>query len=555
MLEQLTLENFGLVETLTMDFGPGLNVLTGATGAGKSIIIGALRFCLGDRIHGSQVRDAAQSCRVEAVFRKDSSPLWTHTLIQDFFSSDDEVLIITRSWTHDSRNKIRVNGKAITLTQLKALGNLLIDFHGPHDHQLLLKEDTHLSILDRLTNFDSLKEDFAELYSAYEQRLQQWQELRAREHSRQRDLDMLAYQIQELSQVPLNEEAYEDFTAQVTRLDNAQRLLEQAAGLKHILTQSEIGVLDRLSAAFPYAKGLAHMDPQATEFREQLEALQETAQQLARTLADYTEALASDPQEAEQARRQRDIYEDIKRKYGPSLANAQQYLDDARRKHDLLLNFESHTLDLEREASDLKEQCGNLAELISQARQATSKRLKKIIEKELQELGIAHVTFAAKFIREDIHAHGWDRVSFFISPNLGEDCKPLAEIISSGESARVMLALKKALTEVDPVPVLIFDEIDAQIGGRLGTITGRKLKELSRSRQVILVTHLPQIAAFANRHFKVEKVIQKKRTLTTVQELDPEQRSEELAHMLSGDPRHHLSLSHASSMLQDAQET
>ncbi|MFH1645915.1 MAG: DNA repair protein RecN, partial [Candidatus Omnitrophota bacterium] len=283
-----------------------------------------------------------------------------------------------------------------------------------------------------------------------------------------------------------------------------------------------------------------------------LTRIQSDTEELLSELNSYTESLSFEPEEAQRVNAQYNIYYDILRKYGPTIKDAEVFFINAKERFELLNNLEQNSADLDKKIELSKNNLKKTASKITAIRKKQAMFLKDTIEKELSELGIKNVQFECRVEKNELTINGADSVTFYISPNLGEELKPLAEIVSSGEAARVMLALKKALTEVDPIPVLIFDEIDAQIGGRLGTIIGKKLKSIAENRQVILITHLPQIASFADRHFKVFKTVENNRTTTTVSKLEGETRVKELAEMMSGDEKTDISLEHARKILNQA---
>ena len=307
-------------------------------------------------------------------------------------------------------------------------------------------------------------------------------------------------------------------------------------------------------------RSLTQTDQGAAVFEQYLNNIQDNSEQLLSELRDYLDRLSFEPGQAAENSRKYDLYDDIKRKYGPSLEDAAHFFEAAKDKYRLLMNFEENSSELREKLAEAQKELKKISQKLTAARKKSAIILKETIEKELKDLGIEHVMFEARILADDFHASGIDKVVFYISPNAGMDLKPLAEIVSSGEAARLMLALKKALIRVDPIPVLIFDEIDAQIGGRLGTITGKKLKELSQGRQVILITHLPQIASFADSHFKVVKKVSGGKTTTAVNLLDKNERVKELAEMMSGPipaggtAKSDISLSHAESMLSSAKK-
>ena len=553
MLERISIYNFGLIDALEIEFSRGLNILTGSTGAGKSIIIDGLRFVLGERLNQAQVRDLRQPCRVEAVFALAPVTFKNSPALRDFLGDDEGTLIISRQSAPEGRAKIKVNGASVTITQLKELGRSLVDLHGPHDHQLLLSEEFHRGILDQLTDFGEIKAQYEQCfreYSALRGRLGELQKLAG---SRTRDCEIFSFQINELKAVPLEDHAYEKVCQDLARLNNAEKLYENASALLALFEDDGSGVDTMLTRAFGPLRTLNHLDETTACFQESVSQMQEASRQLLLDLSDYVASLSFEPAEAETVKNLYDAYTSLKRKYGPALEDVRNYYQTIQEQYQALLNWDHNAQELTAALENSEEQLTALARQCTECRKKTAKQLKKVVERELKDLGMSHVTFDVRLSAAGFLSHGADEVAFYISPNIGEPCKPLAQIVSSGEAARVMLALKKALVDVDPVPVLIFDEIDAQIGGRLGAVIGEKLKVLSRNRQVILITHLPQIAAFADRHFRVLKQVQEGRTVSCVSALSQDDRVEELAHMMSGDKKGEISVRHAQVLLADAQ--
>ena len=554
MISQLSIKNFGLFDHITIDFSRGLNILTGETGAGKSILIDGLRYALGERLDPSQIRDPQQPCAVEAVFEISKNLLNDYEALLEFLPEKETSLIINRAYLPDGRNRAKINGLSVTLTQLKELGNHLLDFHGPHDHQMLLSSDAHLSMLDRLSDIDALKNEYSEIYRKYLELSREQEKLKELSSSRERDIEILKHQIRELEQVPLEEEKYTELLEKQSRLNNSEKLYERAGQLINTLENDESGISQAITKAFPYTRLLNNIDPATSVLTENLSHIQEKSDEILSYLRSYLENLSFEPQEANEINKFCDTYIELKRKYGPSLDEVRKFYQSAKEKYDTLVNFEINSNELNEKINSLKKELRQIAQKITKKRKATADGLKETIEKELKELGIMHARFECKIEKTELNPDGQDRVIFYISPNAGEDLKPLAEIVSSGEAARLMLALKKALIKVDPIPVLIFDEIDAQIGGRLGTITGKKLKELSTDRQVILITHLPQIASFADTHFKIYKKVENNRTTTAIEELDAGTKIKEIAKMMSGEKESAIALTHAREMLTQAKK-
>jgi len=552
MLTQLSVRNFGLIDEISIDFTKGLNILTGETGAGKSILIDALRSVLGERLDVSSIRDPKNPCIIEAVFEISEKKLRASGPIKEFLNDDDHQIIIQRVFSTSASNKIKINGLSVTTGQLKNLGNHLIDIHGPHDHQMLLSEDQHLFMLDQLIDFKGTMDEYTKVFYTYEQTRKELEGLNAMAQTRQRDLELLAHQVKELEALPLSDQKYQKLLQEETKLNNAQKLHEHLQRLLALLDDEESGTIAQLRRAFGPLKSLTQIDEKSSFLLEQLTGIQDQTNDLISRLNDYAASLDFDGQTAQKIHDQCDAYADIRRKYGPTLEDAQNFYGQAKQKLDLIKNFEHNDHKLREALKDQEKELAQLAQRMTKCRQKAALDLKTTIESELKELGILQVKFEARFEKIPFNTRGHDKIIFYISPNAGEELKPLAQIVSSGEAARLMLALKKALIKVDPIPVLIFDEIDAQIGGRLGTITGKKLKEISRHRQVILITHLPQIASFADRHFKVAKSLKAGRSVTHVHLLQGNDRIEEIAQMMSGANTTKISLSHAQDMLTQA---
>lgn len=552
MLSQLLIKNFGLIDRVDLSFCSMLNILTGETGAGKSIIIDGLRFALGERLRSSQIRDTQTPCIVEAVFELKKELIAQHEILGELISLDDCLLVIHREASADGRTRIKVNGSNVTVAQLKVIGNYLMDFHGPYDHQMLLAEDHHLEMLDRLVNFADAKADYEKVFKSYAAVNLKIHEIKALAVNRDREIDLLAHQIKELEQVPLDQQHYDELTQQQVRMSNTEKLVEAASSLLQLLEHEEIGIAENVRKAFPFCHILSQTDESAQVFEQHLVQTQENIDLLIGDLRDYLNSLDFEPGESESINKMYDIYDDIKRKYGPSLDEAKDFHSKISERYSLLTDLEHNTAELTHQLAQVKKQLTALAKKLSDVRQKAAGMLRQTIEQELHDLGIEHVKFDVRFEEVEFNKDGADKIVFYISPNAGEDLKPLAEIVSSGEAARLMLALKKALTKVDPIPVLVFDEIDAQIGGRLGTVTGQKLKELSADRQVLLITHLPQIAAFGEKHFKVTKLVRAGRTYTDVIELADADRVAELAQMMGGKKQSSLTMDHAREMLKKA---
>ena len=555
MISQLTIQNFGLIDRVSIEFGKNLNALTGETGAGKSILIGALRYALGERFHTDQMRDPKASCIVELVIDLPQELIRENESLKEFLENGVTELIINRTYTPDGKNKIKLNGFSLTLAQLKAVGDLLVDFHGPNDHQMLLAQESHIKILDRLcADLPVLRESYTVLYEKFKTIEKSLQDIQEGTLSRERDLDLLNHQLRELERVSLDKKKQEETLEKETQLKNHEKLYESISALITLFENEENGIDERISKAFPFMRSLAAIDKSAAVLEEKMENLQIISEEILADLRRYEEGLSFEPEEARELAACCDAYYDILRKYGPTIEDAAAFYKKSKERHHFLINLEHNDEELRKNLKNTEKSLKEAAAQMTKERQKAAKSLAKSIECELKDLGITHVRFECRITPTEPKSDGADQITFFISPNLGEELKPLAEIVSSGEAARVMLALKKSLTQVDPVPVLIFDEIDAQIGGRLGTIIGKKLCEIAAHRQVILITHLPQIASFASHHFKVSKKVADSRTITTVTLLEGPARVKEMAQMMSGEKESGISLTHAQEMLASARK-
>lgn len=548
MLTSLSIRNFGIIEDLCIDFTQGLNILTGETGAGKSILIDALRFSLGERFQSSHMRDKAQQCDVEAVFCLEPSFLKAHACFEDFINASNEI-IIQRSAFLDGRNKIKINGFSVTVAQLKQIGDLLIDLHGPHDHQQLLAEQQHTYIIDALTDFADVFKQYTQTYREYLTLQSSLRTLEDLASSRERDLDLLEHQIKELEQVPLDEEHFNDIEQQRLKIHHAEKLYQHIQTALNILENTEAPINTLISKTFKPLTQLSSIDEKASSFIDQLSLIETNTQELLSHLKRYGDSLSFNQEDASFIHQQVDAYINIKRKFGPTLTDAKNFYEKAKEKLSSLKSFDQHHDDLVEKITSTKKSLTILGKNIADQRLKTAKTLKKTIEKELHELGFKSIIFETTFEKTEFSPLGNQKAVFYISTNAGESLKPLADIISSGEAARLMLAIKRALMKVDTVPVLIFDEIDAQIGGRLGTIIGKKLKEIADYRQILLITHLPQIAAFAKNHLKISKLIENHRTKTIVTPLKKDARIQELAEMMTGEATTSTAIKHAKELL------
>jgi len=556
LLVELSISNLAIIDHLRLQFSAGFNVLTGETGTGKSIIIDAVSLLLGARASTDLVRTGADGAAVEGVFQLDAETL---RALQDEFGAlglldDAELaageLIVRREVSAGGRSSARVNGRAVTQSVLRDLGRHLIDIHGQGDQLTLLQARRHIDFLDR---YGGLEEPRAEVAGVVRRLREVREALRALQRDARelaRRVDLLTFQVDEIRAARLHPDEEADLRRERTLLANAEKLKLLADSVYELLFEGEErqrSVVDQLGAVVDHMAALQKVDDTLGEQSQTVETALYQLEELARTMRAYRDEVAYDPQRLEQVEERIDLIANLKRKYGDTIAEVLAFADRAQEELDGISHSEERQEELRQTEVELLGELGALAENLSVARRAAAEALTARVESELKQLGMEHARFIVATDRAEaadglelggrriaFDATGIDRIEFLIAPNPGEDPKPLASTASGGEASRLMLALKTALSEADPVPTLIFDEIDAGIGGRTGRIVGRKLWDLSREHQVFCVTHLAQMASYGETHLRVEKDVVGGRTLSKVQALSPEERVNELALMLGG---------------------
>ena len=548
MLRQLQIKNFALIDTLAIEFAPTLNVLTGETGAGKSILIDAIRFVLGERVESPPARSPDQPASVEAVFEVPSKNLRAHPLLAPFLENETDDLILRRELVQ-GRNRCLINQQTVNVSHLKEIGRLVIDIHGQYDHQLLFEAAAQMDLIDRLGKIDLLEEKYTALYAEYALLQKRKTELLELEGNREREADLLKYQIEEIEQARLQEREEETLKEERTRLANSERLHQVLSSLLSLLSEDSGSASALIAQAHRHFSELARIDSSMNALKNEYVTVQLNLEEIIRSLQRYQEDLSFEPDRLQEIDNRLDLIDGIKRKYGGEISKVNAFMAQVKKRYDELVNSTLYVKEIDQKLNAVRPRLQEQADEMSEKRKKTGTALKRIIEEELTDLGISHAKFQCQVDLTGLTAKGQDRLEFMVSLNPGERVFPLRKIVSAGEVSRIMLALKRALMNVDPVPTLIFDEIDANIGGRLGTVTGRKLKEISAERQVLLITHLPQIASFADCHFKVTKKVVSQKTLIHYEQIDGELRIKELAQMMSGQRETDISKKHAEEML------
>ncbi|MFQ5435491.1 MAG: DNA repair protein RecN [Anaerolineae bacterium] len=573
MLSELQIRNFAIIDDIHLQFAPGFNVLTGETGAGKSIILDAMMLVLGERADTTMIRAGCTEAFVEATF--DLSAALQKALNrllekEGLETGSDEGLVLARELRENGRTIARVNGRSVNLSLLRQIAAPLIDIHGQGEHLSLLKPRSHLPLLDVYGGLVGERTAVAQQVSHLQTIQKELESLRQDERFKAQRLDMLQYQIQEISTANLQEGEEEELRAERTRLANAEQLIRAAGEAVAQLIGAEDDVVesiaDRLGLVERSLTQLAKFDETQTGKLEQLQGLAFQLGELAEELQNYLEELEFNPDRLGYVEERLELIHTLKRKYGNNIPAILAAGAQARDELKQITHSEERIAELVDLETAVLRQIGQLAAKLSQKRKAAALKLSRVVERQLTELYMDGTKFQVDFhvepqangafVGEERLAFdrtGIDRAEFLISPNPGEPLKPMAKVASGGETARLMLALKTALTEADATPTLIFDEIDQGIGGRVGNVVGRKLWRLtSRAQhQVIVVTHLPQLAGYGDAHFVVSKRVNDGRTTTAVTNLDTNGRIDELAAMLGTQEEH--ARAGAAAILQQAQ--
>ena len=533
MLELLHIENIAIIEAADIEFAPGFNALTGETGAGKSIVIDSLSAVLGQRTSRELIRTGAEKAFVSAAF-SGTVPELTETLgIQP---EADGTLLLQREIQTDGKNVCRVNGRPVTVGQLRALGARLLNIHGQHDGQQLLDEEQHIVYLDSFGRVETLAITYAEKYKDFTDIRRQIGALQMDEAEKARRVDTLQYQIEELKRAKLKPGEEEELTARRGMLRNAEKFLDAVAGADYALNGDDSGggALSALRQAQDALSGVRHLDDAFGQLYERLGEAYSEVYDIAATVEDKRGELDVSPGELDRVESRMDLLYRLKKKYG---ATVEDMLDYQARCEAELAQIEDagDTLArLEQALSKAEKEARQAAQALSDARKAAAEQLTSQILAELQQLDMGKIRFAVDFAEKPLDSDGMDTVRFLMSANVGEELRPIHKIASGGELARIMLAMKNVLSEQDHVGTMVFDEVDTGVSGRAAQKVAEKMARISRRKQVLCVTHLPQLAAMADTHFSVEKGERGGRTYTEVRRLDREQRRQELARLTGG---------------------
>lgn len=533
MLELLHIENIAIIEAADIEFAPGFNALTGETGAGKSIVIDSLSAVLGQRTSRELIRTGAEKAFVSAAFSGMAPELTEELGIQP---EADGTLLLQREIQTDGKNVCRVNGRPVTVGQLRALGARLLNIHGQHDGQQLLDEEQHIVYLDSFGRVESLAITYAEKYKNFTDIRRQIGALQMDEAEKARRVDTLQYQIEELRRAKLKPGEEEELTARRGMLRNAEKFLDAVAGADYALNGDDSGggALSALRQAQDALGGVRHLDDAFGQLYERLGEAYSEVYDIAATVEDKRGELDVSPGELDRVESRMDLLYRLKKKYGATVEDMLDYQARCEAELAQIEDAGDTLVRLEQALSKAEKEARQAAQALSDARKAAAEQLTSQILAELQQLDMGKIRFAVDFAEKPLDSDGMDTVRFLMSANVGEELRPIHKIASGGELARIMLAMKNVLSEQDHVGTMVFDEVDTGVSGRAAQKVAEKMARISRRKQVLCVTHLPQLAAMADTHFSVEKGERGGRTYTEVRRLDREQRRRELARLTGG---------------------
>ena len=561
MLKELNIKNFAIIDQLRVEFTAGLCVFTGETGAGKSIVVDALNLALGERGSADLIRTGCQEAGVEAAFELNGRGTADVTALlsgQGIEMDPGEDLIVRRVLAASGKNKVYINGSLANLATLSALGASLADIHGQHEHQSLLSLERQMEMLDSFGNLAALRTDLSETYFRLQDVRTKLAELEAGERDRAQREDMLRFQKSEIEAAMLKPGEDAELASEQKLLANSEKLAELSRAADEALYSADNSVLSGLKKAVTGLREIAAIDSRLAPALELCEAGRAQIEEVAREMSAYADRVEFDPDRLEQIGDRLDLIQKLKKKYGATIEEIIEFGATASAGLDRMERSAEEIERLTKEAQSIKSGLTARAQELTKKRGAAARELEKKIEAELSHLGMKKTTFIVKIVQEpgddtlDGHKlgpRGADRVEFLISPNLGEDPKPLAKIASGGELSRIMLALKTILVEGDSIPTLVFDEVDAGIGGAVAEEVGKRLKRVAAGRQVFCITHLPQIASMATSHYGVSKSVKKDRTSTEVRLLEEKERVDEIARMRGGKTSTEATIRHAEEMI------
>jgi DNA repair protein RecN (Recombination protein N) len=571
MIETLSIRNIALIDELELELASGLNIFTGETGAGKSVILKSIGLVLGERASADIVREGADFAKVEAsVVPDDTHPMWHTDLAFSDVLDPSDVVILSRQISANGKSRCHINGRLVNLKQLQALGALLVDIHGQHEHQSLFRTQTHLKLLDDFGGSSEARQQIGKVYAQLRALQQEAASLADTLAASEREKERLEFEIEELTSASLEEGEDEKLADEARLLKNAEALHESANKAYRQLDNEGSGMgglgspLERLEEAAKELTKLSEIDSSLSELQDRLESSLYELEDITSQIRQYADTVEFNQVRLDEITDRLALIAKLKRRYGNSISEILVYYAEAEQKLETLQLGSEKQASLQEEIRKTIQEAQHLCTALSAKRLHVAKHLSERIEKELRTLGMNKAEFQASVQhipdergpfevdgkRYAFRSDGMDDVEFLIAPNVGSEARPIAKIASGGEISRIMLALKTVLVQVDEIPTLLFDEIDSGIGGKVADVVGKKLKELSAFSQVICITHLPQIARFADKHFRVEKTVVDERTLITAKPLTVEEQVNEITRMHGGEETE-IGLAHARELLSE----
>ena len=550
MLSNLYIENIAVIEKTSIDFKKGLNVMTGETGAGKSIVIDSINAVLGNRTSKELIRTGASSAFVSAEFTNLSEKAIA-VIYEAGFELEDGELLIQREISTTGKNKCRINGRPATVSTLKEIGVQLINIHGQHESYELMSPELHISYIDKLAGLESEIEAYQEVYKKYKKLSAELKKATVDESERERKIDLLKYQIDELEDADLRDGEYEELNEQKAVLQNSEKIIEAIMSSRALMNGDEesSGVLENLQEINSQLSDISGYMSEVEPINSRIESAIYELEDCLSELTGLTDLVDTDGGSLDSIEERLDLIYTLGKKYGSTIKEMLDFLDKAKKELNALVMYDENREALIKECDKAYKEAEKLAKALSEKRRATSSEFADKVCEEMAFLDMPNVKLVVVQEKCELNSLGCDNIEFLISTNPGEPPKPISKIASGGELSRMMLAVKNVLSDKDDIDTLIFDEVDTGISGSAAQKVGLKLREVSKSRQVLCVTHLAQLAAMGNSHFKISKSVRDEKTFTKVEELDHEGRKQELARIIGGTEMTKASLDYAEEML------
>ncbi|NIQ39210.1 MAG: DNA repair protein RecN [Proteobacteria bacterium] len=568
MLLELRIKDLAIIDEVDIPFSRGLNVLTGETGAGKSIIINAVNMLLGDRSSDGLLRTGSEEGTVEAIFDTSEQPQVEEKL-RSMGITDTKEILIKRTVSRSGRSRIFVNGDLSTLSAISRIGETLFSVYGQHEHQSLQKAEKHIDILDEFGGLKVARSRYEGVFREMEGMRRELVALKQADEQYKKDLELMKFQSQEIASAHLRDGEEEELREQKRILANAEKLFEWTDMAENLLYSGDSSICEKLNATLQRIAEIMKIDPSVEHLAKIIETSVYQLEEVAYSLRDYRGKVDCDPESLESAERRLDEIRQLKQKYGPTIQEIFQFKERIDRQLASLNSNRERIEQLEKKLAEAEQKSIELASTLSKERKKVAGEFRKATEKELSLLGMGNTVFEIRFGANKVGSKerwvtvdgtylgpkGMDSLEFYISPNVGEEPRLLSQIASGGELSRIMLAIKRIIASAEPGQTLIFDEVDAGIGGAVAEVVGKSLKNLSLYHQILCVTHLPQIACFADVHHSVTKAARKNRTMTQVRALNPTERIDEVARMLGGVKITEKTRAHAVEMIENAKKT